>query len=96
MLHQKESAYDEGYCAVLYHDEDASCADAIQAYRPHLRPEAADTLLEWPLSHVINAWDSEDMLETLTQKWLADFRLRYLDLKRSEAAWNAFRMEIGR
>ena len=40
MLHQRDAAYDEGYFAVLYHDMDASCLEAIQAYRPLLRPSA--------------------------------------------------------
>lgn len=94
MLHQKDAAYDEAFCAVLYPEEDTSCADAIQAYRQRLRPETRHTLLEWTLGDVIDTWQG---LATgrVQRKWLADFRLRYLDLKKSEAAWDAYQRETG-
>lgn len=97
MLHQKDAAYDEGVCAVLYPEKDTSCADAIQAYRQRLRLEAMHTLCEWTLGDLVGAWESEDLLVTPNQqKWLADFRLRYLDLEASRPAWNAYCEQIAK
>lgn len=95
MLHQRDAAYDEGYFAVLYHDMDASCLEAIQAYRPLLRPEAANTLLDWPLNDVVHAWENR-VATRKQERWLADLRLCYLDLKASEAAWDAYRRETAK
>ena len=95
MLHQRDGAYDEAFCAVLYPEEDTSCADAIQAYRLRLRPETKHTLLEWTLGDVIDRW--QELAKARSQRtWLADFRLRYLDLEASKAAWQAFRRETGK
>jgi hypothetical protein len=89
MLRQEPPEYSEGFCAVLYHDDDASCVEAMQAYRAHLLPESELTLLDWPLSAMVDAWTYQ--LETPEQQsWLDRFRLRYLDLGASDAAWSAF------
>jgi hypothetical protein len=90
MLRQAQPAYDEGYCAVLYHEGAQGCAPAIDAYRACVRPEAANTLLAWPLGDVVRRWGA--LVETPNQRaWLAKFRLRYLDLAASADAWQAFR-----
>jgi hypothetical protein len=86
MLHQSPAEYAEGYCAVLYHDGDGTCAEAITVYRGHLRPHAGGTLLAWPLSDLVTAWEAA--AKSLDEKrWLAALRLRYLALSASEAAW---------
>ncbi len=33
ILHQPEPAYQEGFCAVVYHDGDTACTQVIEAYR---------------------------------------------------------------
>lgn len=90
MLHQKDAVYDEAFCAVLYPKEDGSCADAIRAYRQRLQPERKHTLLEWTLGDVVNTWQ-ELVTVPAQRKWLADFRLRYLDLEASQTAWDVYR-----
>lgn len=93
-MHQAPAESAEGYCAVLYHDGDKKCTEAITAYRRHLHPEAERTLLSWRLSDVVAAW--EGAAETPDEKrWLAALRLRYLDLSASEEEWIAFRSEPG-
>ena len=89
MLHQEPAEYVEGFCAVLYHDGDEACTEAITAYRRHLRNEADGTLLSWPLGDLVTAWEGAAVTPD-EEHWLADFRLRYLDLSASEAAWVAF------
>jgi len=89
MLKQDPPTYSEAFAAVLYHDDDTSCLKAMRSYRSHLRPEAQDTLLDWPLSMVLEAWP--DALETPDERsWFADFRLRYWDLDASQPAWDEF------
>jgi len=89
MLHQRAPVYRHGYCAVVYHDGDLACEQALQAYRRTLRPEAAHTLLEWRLSGLVHLW--EGLLAGCEQRqWIDDFRLRYLDLEASQRAWEAF------
>ena len=90
MLKQEPPRYVQAHAAVLYHDDDNSCPEAMEAYRSVLRPEAQDTLLDWPLSVVLETW--EKLLETAEQKsWFEDFRLRYWSLDASEEAWVAYR-----
>jgi hypothetical protein len=89
MLHQSDSRYAEGYCAVLYHDEDTACATSITAYRSYVQSAATDTLLEWPLHDVISQWET-CAATNAEQQWLRAFRMRYLDLEASQPAWVAF------
>ena len=90
ILHQPEQVYQEGFCAVVYHDEDVACTKAIEAYRLQLEPWAQSTLLDWPLGHVVERWT--DLLQSRAQRdWLNAFRLRYLDLEASRPAWQIFK-----
>ena len=71
---------------MLYPEQDASCATAIEAYRPHLRPGANHTLIEWPLSKVVELW--VDQLETSDERsWLEALHLRYVELEASLGSW---------
>lgn len=94
MLNQAEPEFAEGSCAVVYHQDNDHCADAIDAYRQHLLPRGDETLIAWPLDRVITAWDP--VLEPEQRKWLDDFRARYLDLDASESAWLSFIRDDGR
>ena len=90
ILHQPEQVYQEGFCAVVYHDEDAACIRAIEAYRPQLEPGAESTLLDWPLGNVVERWSGQ--LQSRAQReWLNAFRLRHLDLEASRPAWQIFK-----
>ena len=89
MLRQPGSRYDDASCAVVYHDEDASCARAIDTYGEMLRPEFKHTLLRWRLEELVSEWEQQ-LKSTEDQEWLAAFRLRYLSLSESDGAWQAF------
>jgi len=89
MLHQPEQVYQEGFCAVVYHDEDTGCTRAMDAYRAQLEPGSESTLLDWPLGHVVERWTG--LLQSREERdWLNAFRLRYLDLEASRPAWDLF------
>jgi len=90
ILHQPEPAYQEGYCAVVYHEEDAACVRAIDAYRPLLNPGAESKLPDWPLGQVVALW-SDQLQNPAEREWLDAFRLRYLDLESSRPAWEMFK-----
>jgi len=86
ILHQPEQVYQEGFCAVAYHEKDEACTRAIEAYRLQIEPWAQPTLLDWPLGDMVGRWAS--LLQSRAQReWLQAFRLRYLDLDTSRPAW---------
>lgn len=86
MLHQDDSRYTHGYCALVHHEGDSGCDQAVQAYRQLLRPEAAHTLLVWRLGDLMERWTSQDLARA-HREWINAFRLRYLDLGASRHAW---------
>lgn len=89
-LHQRNNVYSEGYCAVVYHEDDTACSDALRRYRYQLREEALATLLDWPLGNVIDRW-SEESMPSVHRKWIDGFRRRYLTLEESQQEWDEFR-----
>jgi hypothetical protein len=90
LRHQPESPYSEAFTAVLSHQRDTVCKNALVAYRKYLLPEGRATLLEWSLDDLINRWLARvDTRETIS--WLHSLRLRYLDLEASEAEWQLMR-----
>lgn len=90
ILHQPKPVYQEGLCAVVYHNLDTACAGAIDAYRIHIEPQAHLTLRAWRLSEVVECWAglAQGRAE---REWLNAFRLRYLDLEASRPAWELFK-----
>jgi len=89
MLNQQDPTYTEAYCAVVYHDADSICGQAITAYRNFLRPEFQHTLLTWPLRTIVGAWETLLAADEEVD-WLGAFQRRYLNLAASEGAWMAF------
>lgn len=95
MLKQEPPRYVQAHAAVLYHDDDISCPKAMKTYRSVLLPKAQETLLDWPLSIVLETW--QNLLETAEQKsWFVDFRLRYWALDASKEAWVVYRSSRGK
>lgn len=85
-MHRRNDAeYDEALFAVLYHDNDLSCVASLDAYHQRLTQAGKDALLEWTLSEVVNRWEAQASNQA-HRKWLAGFRLRYLDIEASQAA----------
>ena len=89
-MHQKDSAYVEGYCAVVYHEADIACRKALREYRNHLREEALATLVDWPLGEFVERWAKQKM-SPVHREWIDAFRLRYLTLEASQQAWDEYR-----
>lgn len=90
ILHQDEPAFSAGHCAVVYHDADGKCQKAMREYRKRMKASGDETLLDWSLSRILDAW--EPVLEGREEKeWLKAFRLRYLDMDASEPEWNEYR-----
>jgi hypothetical protein len=88
-LHQPEPTYQEGFCAIIYHDGDTACTQAIDAYRAHLEPLGQTTLQTWCLSEVVGCWAGL-VQRRARREWLNAFRLRYLGLQASQPAWRIF------
>jgi hypothetical protein len=87
MLRQPQPQYAEGYLAVLYHDLDANCPDAIRSYRGQLTPQGEATLLEWPLGKVVHTLANATNAD---RAWLAALKERYIDVALSDADYAAY------
>ena len=81
MLQRAGSPYREGRLALVRHPLDAECAEVVAGYRELLRD--ASTFQDLPLDTLVASWKAV----TGADAWLDAFALRYLDLARSEAAW---------
>lgn len=90
LQHQPESHYSESFSAVIFHPKDEVCHNAVAAYCENLLPCGKTTLLKWSLDDLIDRWLG--CVKTREeQSWLQALRLRYLDLKASEAEWQQTR-----
>lgn len=83
-----KSPYAGGVFALVRHPADDECAAAVAGYRGLLKPDDR-SFVDLPIDRLIDAWDSVAVDEE-TRRWLAAFRLRYLDLAASEAEWQAY------
>jgi hypothetical protein len=92
-LHQRNSVYSEGYCAVVYHENDTACKEALRRYQDYLREEALATLLDWPLGNVIERW-SEQKMPSVHRTWIDEFRRRYLTVEASQQEWDEYRRKL--
>lgn len=90
MLNQPEPEYDEGSCAVVHAASNAHTHKAIASYRALLYPVGDQTLHDWTLQSIVEAWTLA-LDGTWHQKWLDGFRNRYLDLEASESSWQTFK-----
>jgi hypothetical protein len=89
MLNQPTKQYQEAFCAVIHHDQDTICPQAIGNYRLHVTSTAQPTLLQWTLSDVVTRWRGA-LSDRTHHDWLNAFRLRYLGLNASHPAWLLF------
>jgi len=89
LLHHPRSRHAAGRFALVRHAGDHECADTVAGYRRLLKP-GDDSFLDLPLDHVVSAWERAAPREEC-RRWLADFRLRYLDLAASEEEWRCHR-----
>ena len=89
MLHKDAPRFQEGYCAVIYHDGDTACTKALGIYRPLLRPDAPSSLLSWSLLDIITRWCQLPHPRAV-REWLNAFHLRYIDLQASQPAYEHY------
>ncbi len=90
MLNQSKRKFAEAFCAVIHHDKDNHCPDALNNYRSNL-VAAQPTLLQWTLGDLVGLWRSM-LTDRRDADWLNAFRLRYRALDASQPAWSMFRV----
>lgn len=90
VLRRSAGRYKEAFCAVISHDLDEGCPDAIKAYREKLTEAGQATLLEWPLGDIFSSWHPSAATRQQSD-WLSALRLRYVDVSASDLAWNKYR-----
>jgi hypothetical protein len=74
---------------LVHHPGDAAISPVVDQYRSFLMfPD--DMFRAWPLDWLIDAWDAVAESEAEHQ-WLAEFRIRYVALDRSQEAWEGLR-----
>lgn len=83
------SPYADARLLVVHHPTDTACVAALAGYRALLRPND-DSLVALPLDQLLDAWAGAPNPPEV-RRWLDDFRVRYLDLWRSEDGWKAAR-----
>jgi hypothetical protein len=84
--------FSTGRLMLVYHPADTEMEATLQAYRALLKPEDA-TFLALPLDRLVEKWRRSDLSEK-EARWLADFRLRYLDLSASQADYEAYNASV--
>ena len=77
VAHHRRSGQ-RGRLALVRHPEDLDCADTALRYRQLLR-QGDDSFVEFTLEQIVDAWSGAVRTEE-ERRWLAAFRLRYLDL----------------
>jgi hypothetical protein len=75
------SAFDRALVMVVRHPGDRDCAAAVEGYRA-LLPADYPGIIDAPLDTLLHDWDGY-WSTAAHERWIADFRLRYLDLHRS-------------
>jgi PD-(D/E)XK nuclease superfamily len=81
MLRQPDSPWARGRIALVRHPLDDSCRQVAADYMSLLHPDDR-TFLDLPLDRLIDTW-ARVVQTSHHRQWLADFRLRYLDLDAS-------------
>ena len=80
------SPYSVARLMLVRHPDDHDCAHVLGGYQRLLRV-GDDTLLDMSLDRLVGAW--QEVADDQCRDWLNAFRLRYLDLERSEGKANA-------
>lgn len=88
LLGHPESGFAAGRFMVVYHPPDTPALQPLQAYRRLLKPEDR-TFAETSLDRLVDLWERTAARDR-DRKWLSDFRLRYLDLEKSEEEFRAY------
>ena len=81
MLRHPQSEYASGQVMLVRHPEDDPCQKRVTRYRKFLR-SGDDSFIDQPLDELVSQWQSA--VPEHARSWLESFRLRYLELSRSE------------
>jgi hypothetical protein len=87
--HRSPAHGTRGRLVVVHHPGDAVITPVVDQYRAFLT-SPDDTFSAWPLDWLVDAWDAGAETEA-DRRWLADFRVRYIALDRSQEAWEGLR-----
>lgn len=82
------SRFDHGRLLLLHHEDDGETRQAAEQYAALLKP-GQDSFHTLTLNEVVRRW-SEIIDRPGLREWLDAFRLRYLDLDRSQEAYEAW------
>ena len=83
MRDQKRSSYTTGFFMLVHHPGNLEEKSIVTNYRALLKP-GDHTFIDMPLDHLMELWTP--IVDSTTQRWLAEFKLRYLDLFASKEA----------
>jgi hypothetical protein len=72
---------------LVRHPLDRDCAETVAGYRRLLNADDS-TFVDPPLDSLVDAV-GESVRDERGRRWVAEFRLRYLDLRASEEAWRS-------
>ncbi|MBN1148915.1 MAG: hypothetical protein JXA78_16765 [Anaerolineales bacterium] len=87
MRHAARDGFTSGRLILVYQSHDQECVQALETYKTLLKAED-ETFLALPLDRLVETWQAA-VSRHLDQEWLANFKLRYLDLESSQAAFEA-------
>ena len=80
---QRESRFDHGRLMLVRHPDDSHCHSVVQEYQDLLKDDD-DTFIDMPLDRLVKTWQDLSVADDL-QEWLAQIRLRYLNLAASKS-----------
>ena len=83
LRHQSNSPYAATRLMLVRHPEDRDCAEVLVNYRKLLR-DNDDSLIDMPLDRLVDAWATA-LADAPQRDWIQGFRVRYLELRRSES-----------
>lgn len=76
MINQPNSEFQEGKLVLIRHPDDSDCERCIEQYKKHLKPDNK-TFREFQLSNFLSPFN-KIKTDQIVQKWLDDFKLRYI------------------
>lgn len=88
LLQEPHQAYRAGHVAVVHHPLDGKCSSIVAGYRSLLRD--ASMVHDLPLDVLLANYERAEA----SAQWIQHFRVRYLDLQRSERDWQQFQESV--
>jgi hypothetical protein len=84
LLREPHLGYCSGHVVVVHHPLDGKCSSIVYGYRALLRD--ASMVHDLPLDVLLRHYERAEA----SAQWIQHFRVRYLDLERSEREWQQY------